>query len=156
MKYMIIVLTSIFTSCSLYTDISFRSHRKEIYSRGDGFMISCRKDGIYLIVGTYTPESWGADFYYQYLDGKPTERELKITALDLLFMDTADTVILHEIRNGRDFFYTSTNLEHVIDSNKRLKISVHIKDLISGQSEIKEFILIRRKRTYSTGTFPHA
>ncbi|MDD2983498.1 MAG: hypothetical protein PHQ74_08920 [Crocinitomicaceae bacterium] len=156
MKYILIILTAILSSCSSYTDISFRTDRKDEFIRGDGFMIQCRKDGKYLIVGTYTPESWGTDFYYGYLKGKQSERKLKITSLELFFLETDDTLTLQEIRKERDYFYTSPNLQKIIDSNKKLKIRVHLKNLITEQNEIEEFILTRKKYTYSTGTFPHS
>ncbi|KQS89839.1 hypothetical protein ASG21_12715 [Chryseobacterium sp. Leaf394] len=118
-------------------------------------MIDCRIDGRFVTVGTYTPNSWGEDFYYGYLHGKKTDRRLKITSLNLLFIDTADTVTLHEIQKGRDYFYTSKKLDEIIESNKRLKITVYLKDLVTGKNEVREFILKRHKNTYHNGTFPH-
>ncbi len=118
-------------------------------------MISCRKDGNFLTVGTYTPNSWGKEFYYGYLTGKKTDRQLKITSLDLLFLETSDTLTLHEIQKERDYFYTSPNLENIIDTNKKLKITVYLTDIATGRNEKKEFILTRTKHTYHTGTAPH-
>lgn len=156
MKYIFFIIIFLITSCSFHTDISYRIDKNDKYIREDGFMVSCNLEGNFLIVGTYTPESWGKDFYYGYLEGTKSERKLKITSVDVLLIETADTLILKEIRDEREFVFTSSNLNNPIDSNKQLKIRIHIKDIITNKIETKEFILKRRKHTYPTSNFPHA
>ncbi len=123
-------------------------------------MLSCEIEhfnyGDVLIISTYTPETWGDSFYYGYLHGKQTERKLKITAVDLKFIDTSDTLILKEIQKEREYLFTSSNLKSLVDSNKRLKIKIVLTELLTGNTEIKEFILTRRKHTYPTSNLPHA
>jgi hypothetical protein len=145
----------IFSSCSFYTETTYRRDKNDEYVREDGFILSCRKDGRFLTVGTYTPESWNENFYYGYLHGVKTQKHLKVTLLSLKMMDTNDTLTLHEIQKDREYFFTSNNLDKIVDNNERLKIKLEAKDLETGKREIKELILIRHKHTYSTGTFPH-
>jgi hypothetical protein len=155
MKYILIALTSALFSCSFHTDISYRADEDDEYVKADGFMISCKKDGRFLIVGTYTPDSWGEQFYYDWLKGPKTERKLIITSVDLVFLETSDTLSLHKIEKQRDYFYTSPNLDKIIEGNKKIKVNIFITDLSAGKNETKEFVLTQRKESYSTGTWMH-
>lgn len=156
MKYLIIILTLILSACTFHTKVTYGIDKKDDFIREDGFMLSCQKDGDFLIIGTYTPESWGDKFYYDWLKGNKTDRKLKISKVAILFLETNDTLTLKEIRKERDYFFTSPKLKIIIDKNKNLKLTVSILDLSSGRTEIKEYTLTRKKHTYQTGTFPHA
>ncbi len=156
MKYLIIsIMAGLLTACSFYTEITYRAVKSDEYIRDDGFIISCERDGNQFVVGTYTPESWGESFYYGYLDGSKTDKKLKIKAVELLFVETGETLTLQEIRKEREYIYTSERLNQIINANKTLKLKVYITDEATGNMEAKTFLLTRKKHTYPTGTFPH-
>lgn len=77
-------------------------------------------------------------------------------AVEVLFLGTRDTLELLGIQNEKYYSFYSQNLKDVIDNNKKLRISIHVQDLRTAEEEKKEFVLTRKKRTYPTGTFPHA
>lgn len=158
-KLLSIIIIILFTSsCSFHTAISYRLDKDEEYIKEEGFMISCKKDhfsyGDFLIIGTYTPETWGEGFYYDYLEGITSNKKIKILSVKLKFIQTQDTLTLHEIRKGRDYFFTSSDLNNLIDLNKQLLVKITIQEELSKTIE-KEYRLTRYKNTYSTGTLPH-
>jgi len=123
-------------------------------------MLSCQVEdfnyGEVLIISAYTPDSWNENFYYGNLHGKKSDRKLKITAVDLKFMETSDTLILKEIQKEREYVFFSNNLKSIVDSNKKIMIKVFLTDIETGNKEIKEYILTRKKHTYPTSNLPHA
>ena len=144
-----------FSSCHFNTAISYRLEKDIKYVKEDGYIISCEKDDNQLVVGTYTPESWNSDFYYDYLNGIKSNKKIKINGVDIKFIETADTLLLNEVRDKREYIYTSPNLTTIVNNNKHLKITVFFKEEGSDSSKQKEFELTKFKNTYSTGTFPH-
>lgn len=157
MKHLITCLVIfLLASCTFHTDITYRVSENDEYIREDGYMISCRKEGNYFIVGTYTPDSWGSDFYYDYLEGIRSEKKIIVKTVDLLFVETSDTLQLVEVKKGREFYYSSEHLEHIIDTNSKLRLKVTFLNTVTGQYGFREFLLVRTKHTYPTGTFPHS
>jgi hypothetical protein len=159
MRFIIILLSLILTSCSLYTEITYNLDKKDEYIREDGFMLKCQKDefsyGDVLLVSTFTPESWSEGFYYGYLNGKKSELKLKIIKVELLFIETQDTLSLKEIQKDRVYVFTSKELKKIIKTNKHLRLTVHLSNTETNAVEEKEFTLTRKKNSYLTGTFPH-
>ncbi|WP_018343199.1 hypothetical protein [Cytophaga aurantiaca] len=156
MKYIIGILIVTLSACSFYTDISYRADKKEEYIREDGYIISCQRSGNGLLIGTYTPYTWGEGFYYDWLKGNKSDKKIKIISVNVLFLDTNDTLTLKEVRKEREYFFTSSGLKTIINNNKRLKVIISFIDMSSGKNEMKEFVLTRKKHTYPTGTFPHS
>lgn len=144
------------SSCHFYTAISYRADKSEEYFKQDGYILSCKKDGDQFIVGTYTPDSWGEQFYYDYLAGIKSYQKVKIINTKLKFIDTGDTLALKEIRKEREYIYYSTELDKIIDNNKQLQLKIYMK--LNDDTTIieKTFILLRHKQSYPTGTFPHS
>lgn len=154
-SYLGFILILVLASCSFSQDISYRKERRERYVKEDGFVMSCTKDGNYLIVGAYTPSSWDSTFYYDFLSGTKTNRKFTVTAVSLQFDNTADTLTLKEVRNKKDYVFTSPNLDKIIAANKKLRLTICLTDIESGISETRKFMLNRRKHTYPTSTLPH-
>lgn len=148
-------LTLLLTACSFHTAISYRVDKNEEYAKSDGFMIDCEKDGDLLIVSTFTPDSWGKDFYYGYLRGPKTDKKIKIISVDIRFPETGDNLTLDTIREQKIYCYTSEKLNKIINRNKTIIVSVGSTNLETGKTDMKDFVMSRRKRTYPTGTFPH-
>ncbi|MCE3283688.1 MAG: hypothetical protein K0Q66_2425 [Chitinophagaceae bacterium] len=123
-------------------------------------MISCKKDrfgyGDVLIVGTYTPGSWGEQFYYDELQGKRSNQEVKVLNTHLRFPQTGDSLILKEIRKKREFIYHSSDLQEIIDRNNQLELTVFYRLNNDTTTLEKTFLMRRYKHSYSTGTFPHS
>jgi len=109
-----------------------------------------------LVVGTYTPDSWGGGFYFNYLEGIKSDKKIKITNVKLRFVETMDTLTLKEIREEREYIFVRQNLLDIIDNNKHLKLTVYYLENNSTTIIEKEFTLVRYKKTYPTGTFPHS
>lgn len=149
------VLILILTSCSFHTAISYRAEKQEEYVKGDGFMIHCEKDKNHLTIGTYTPDTWGKDFYYGYLKGPKTEKKIVITSVTIRFPDTGDNLTLDTVREKKMYCFTSDNLKKIIDRNKKIVVTVNSTDLLTGKNDSRDFVMFRRKRTFPTGTFPH-
>ena len=95
-----VVLLITNSSCHFYTAITYRLNTKNEYVKEDGYMIKCERDffkiGEVIIINTYTPKSWGEDFYYKYLNGIQSDKQLTITDVKLKFMETKDTLSLSE------------------------------------------------------------
>lgn len=149
------LLTLLLTTCSFHTAISYRVDKNEEYAKGDGFMIDCEKDRNFLIIDTFTPDSWSNDFYYGYLRGPKTDKKIKITSVDIRFPETGDNLTLDTIREQKIYKFTSNKLNKIISRNKTIVVTVSSTDLGTGKTDIKDFVMSRRKRTYPTGTFPH-
>lgn len=149
------ILILVLASCSFSQDISYRKERRERYVKEDGFVLSCNRDGNNLIVGAYTPYSCDTTFYFDFLSGTKATKQFAITAVHLQFSNTADTLILKEVRNKRDYFFTSPNLAKIIAANKNLRLTIYLTDIESGIGETRAIILNRRKHTYLTSTLPH-
>jgi hypothetical protein len=149
-------LNFLLSSCHFNTEISYRLYKSIEYIKEDGYIISCEKEDNNLIVGTYTPESWNNSFYYDYLKGVKSEKKIKVKDIKLKFLETNDTLILSEIRNNREYIYSSPSLTTILDNNKHLKITIFFKEGNSDTIKQKEFELTRFKHIYLTGTFPHS
>lgn len=155
-----LVSTSYLSSCQFHTSISYRVDLSKAYSMQDGYILSCNKDhfsyGDVLIVGTYTPETWGESFYYGYLKGIKSDQKIKIINTKIKFVDTGDTLTLKEIRKDREFVYFATDLSNIIDENKQLQLTVFLKQNNDTNIIEKTFLLRRHKQTEPTGTLPHS
>lgn len=152
----IILLSGCLNSCQFHTAISYRADPAQEYCKQEGYMLSCNKNGESLVVGTYTPDSWGKEFYYGYLQGIKSSRNVKILGTKLKFLDTGDTLTLKEIRNNREYIFSSSDIGRIIDHNKRLLLTVILKNNNDTTTIEKSFLLLRYKHTYPTGAFPHS
>ncbi|WP_299707818.1 hypothetical protein [uncultured Pontibacter sp.] len=159
MKKIVIIVLLFCSSCSFHTAVSYNHHKKEEYVRDEGFILKCTKQGAkgedYLIIGAYTPITYGKG-YYDHLKGIKSEKKVEILDVKVLFAETGDTLELVHIGKLKSFWFQNKNLSYIIDNNKRLKVTVYLQDLDTGIKREKEFQLTRKKRTYPTGTFPHA
>ncbi len=157
--FFLMLLPALISSCSFYTEVTYRQDKKEEYIREDGYMLHCSKDhfsyGDVLIVGTYTPESWGDGFYYDYLDGKASDKHIKILSTQLLAVSTKDTLRIQEIRDERIYIYQSSDIKTLIKENKQLELTISYRENEDTTIIEKKFLLNRHKHTYPTGTFPH-
>jgi hypothetical protein len=155
----VLILMSLW-SCDTNNDISYRLNKNEQYIREDGYILSCKVDrgklGDIVVVGTYTPESWGEKFYYDYLKAEKTDTRIKIMGVRLEFVATSDSLSLQEIRKDREYIFTTRNLLDKIDKNRHLRLIVYINENNSATTLKKEYLLLRDKHSYSTGTFPHS
>lgn len=154
MRFYVFILLIFATSCNYHTAISYRLDKSEEYCKQDGYMFNCEMDGSNLVVSTFTPESWGAEFYYDYLEGKKSNRKVRILNTKLKFINTNDTLILKEVREEHTFIYKSKDIHKIIDENEKLKLTINM--MIDSIKVKKYFLLYRHKNTYSTGTFPHS
>jgi len=143
-------------SCHFNTTIYFAHDKDNKYVKDSGYIISCNVSDNELRIGTYTPESWSPEFYYDYLKGIKTYKKIKIQNIKLKLEETTDTLKLKEVRNEREYIYSSPNLETIIDKNGRIQIIVSFKEENSDLIKRKQFNLTKFKSTYSTGTFPHS
>ncbi len=143
-------------SCQTHTAIEYRQDTSQEYIRQDGYALSCQVDGDVLVVGTYTPESWGPGFYYDYLKGKKSEKRIKIVNVKVSFIETADTLKLKEVRKEREYIFADPHLADLINNNKQLQLTIYFKESDSPIIVEKEFTLVRFKNTKSTGTVPHS
>jgi hypothetical protein len=155
LKIISCVVILILNSCSFHTAISYRVDKQEEYVKGDGFMISCENDRNYLVIGTYTPDTWGNDFYYGYLKGPKTDKKIFITSVAIRFPDSEDNLTLDTVREKKVYWFGSNNLKVIIDRNRKIIITVNSTDLLTGKKDSREFVMFRRKRKYPTGHFPH-
>lgn len=156
MKYLIILLTIILTSCSYHTDVSYRLDKNQELIKEDGFIISCIKDGNSLIIETFTPESSGKEYYYDELEGKKSDRQVIVEPISLFLLETSKTAPLQKRSNGKDYEFTSKKLEEILDDNEKIKLVFSITEVKSGKRMKKIYILTKYEHTYSTGTLPHS
>ncbi len=154
------VTAAYLSSCQFHTAISYRVDISKAYILQDGYILSCNKDhfsyGDVLIVGTYTPETWGESFYYGYLKGIKSDQKVKIINTKIKFIETGDTLTLKEIRKDREYVYFAADLANIIDENKQLQLTVFLKQNNDANIIEKTFLLNRHKQTNSTGTLPHS
>lgn len=157
--YLLTISLSItFISCTYSTDISYRLDKNQEYIVEDGYIIDCNKEqfptGDVLIVGTYTPETWGEGFYYDYLQGKKSKNLITILSANLSFPESKDSLTLSEIRKNGSYIFKSDSLTDIIERNKKIIVKIKYSDQ-SQKITTKEYELTRHKYTYSTGGFPH-
>ncbi|MGV3612794.1 MAG: hypothetical protein ACO1N0_17670 [Fluviicola sp.] len=152
----LLFLLMIVSSCSYHTDVSYRLKEKEEWIKKDGFIISCVKDGNSLIVETFTPESTIPEYYYEDLEGKRSTRKVKISGIRLFFMSTSKKVTPVKRPGSEVYYYTSKNLQDIIDENESIKLIFHLTDLKTGKHERIVYVLKWFEKTYSSGTFPHS
>jgi hypothetical protein len=143
-------------SCQTHTTIEYRLDTSQEYIRQDGYALSCKVDGDVLVVGTYTPESWGPGFYYDYLKGKKSEKRIKIVNVKVRFIETADNLKLKDVRKEREYIFSEQHLADIINNNRQLQLTIYFKESDSPVIVEKEFTLVRFKNTESTGTMPHS
>ncbi|GAB2531525.1 hypothetical protein [Rufibacter soli] len=154
----LILLSLVISSCSFHTAVTYQQEKKSEYIRQDGYILSCKKETIngkdFLIVGAYTPVTYRP--YYTFLDGIKSDNAVAVQKVKIKFTDTGDTLELMKVSENYSYWFYSENLDDIIHRNKELKLSVQLEDLKTGRIERKEFLLTKKKRTYPTGTFPHA
>ena len=144
------------TSCSYHTDISYRVKKNQEFIKEDGYMIDCILNGQSLLVEVFTPQSAGKDYYYDELQGKRSNREVKISHVQLIFKNPRKTIFPKKKIGKEDYSYHTNNLSELLDNNESIQLLFQVKDCQTGTVELKKYTLHRVKHTYSTGTFPHA
>lgn len=154
--FYVILLINYLSSCNNHTSISFREYSSQENSKQDGYMFSCFVDGRKLIIETYTPGSWGEDFYYDYLEGRKSKHEVIIIDTKIKFFNTGDTLALKEIRKNGTFIYISKHFKNIIENNEQLRLTIFMKQDDDSTIIKKNFLLNKHEDTYSTGTFPHS
>ncbi len=147
------------SSCHSYTEVSYRLDRSKEYIKENGYMISCKKDhfsyGDVLIVGTYTPDSLGDQFYYGFLGGIKSDQKVKIQNSKLKILNTNDTLSLKEIRKEGEYIYCSDNLKEILKKNKELQLTIFLKVNNDTTMTEKTFLLKKNKHTYLVGSYLH-
>lgn len=156
MKNFIIFFTLLLTSCSYHTDISYRLNKNQEFIKEDGFMIDCILNGQTLLVEVFTPQSAGKDYYYDELQGKKSNREVKISHVQLIFDNPRKTIFPKKKIGKEDYSYHTNNLSELLDNNESIQLLFKVKDCQTGAVESKKYTIYRVKHTYSTGTFPHS
>ena len=156
MKNLIIFFTLLLTSCSYHTDISYRVKKNQEFIKEDGYTIDCILNGQSLLVEVFTPQSAGKEYYYDELQGKRSNREVKISHVQLIFKNPRKTISPKKKIGKEDYSYRTKNLSELLDNNESIQLLFQVKDCQNGTVELKKYTLHRVKHTYSTGTFPHA
>lgn len=152
----VILITNSLSSCNTHTSISYREHPSQEDSKQDGYMFGCFVDGGKLIIETYTPESWGEEFYYDFLEGKKTKHTITIIDAKIKFTKTSDKLNLKEIRQARSFIYTSKDFNKIIKENEQLRLTLYMKQDNDTTTIIKSFLLYKYEDAYTAGTLPHS
>lgn len=156
LKGILIFFTILFTSCSYHTDISYRVKKNQEFIKEDGYMIDCILNGQTLLVEVFTPQSAGKGYYYDELQGEKSNREVKISHVQLIFENPRKTIFPKKKIGKEDYSYRTKNLSELLDDNESIQLLFQVKDCQTGTVELKKYTLHRVKHTYSTGTFPHA
>ena len=141
------LLTNCLSSCNTHTAISYREYVSQENSKQDGYMFSCFVDGEKFIVETYTPNSCGEEFYYNYLEGRKSKHKVTIIDTKIKFIDTGDTMTLKEIREKRTYIYIFKNFEEIIEDNEQLELTIFMKKDKDSTMIKKTFVLNKHEDT---------
>lgn len=147
--FVIASLILLITSCRTLTIVTYRASKNSEYIREDGFMLYCdaksdSNNQTVLTFETFTPESWGDDFYYEALNGLPSDKHFRITQVTIIDAVSGDSLQLIGVDSRRTYYFKShKRLQDVT----KIEVKVSLLDVDNNATEIRKYLLFRNRKT---------